>query len=158
MKNKFWLFVIGGGIAVMWYLKNIKNALTSFSYKIINVKYNAAKTATSFFTKFFANANIEICNPTNTNIRINGFYVKFKIHNTNEWLFDIQNNKSFKVGNRQCIQIPVELSIDAIKLIESAKKNGKLIDWKNPSFIIDYDGHVIVDGVSYPVNDSIKLL
>lgn len=158
MKNKFWLFIIGGGIAVMWYLKNIKNALTSFSYKIINVKYNANKTATSFFTKFFANAIIEICNPTNSNIRINGFYVKFKINGTNEWLFDIQNNKSFKVGNRQCIQIPVEISIDAIKIIESAKNNGKLIDWKNPSLIIDYSGYVIVDGVSYPVNDIIKLL
>lgn len=158
MKNKFWLFLIGGGIAIMWYLKSIKSAISSFSYKIINVKYNAAKTASSFFTKFFANSIIEICNPANSTIRINGFYVKFKIQGSNEWLFDIQNDKSFKVGNRQCIQIPVELSIDAVKIIESAKKNGKLIDWNHPSFIIDYDGHIIVDGISYPVNDSIKLL
>jgi hypothetical protein len=158
MKNKIWLFLIGGGIAVYWYLSNIKNAITNFSYKIINVKYNAGKTSASLFTKFFANAIIEICNPTNAAIRINSFYVKFKIHGTNEWIFDIKNDKSFKVGNRQCIQIPVEISIDTVKIIDAAKNNNKNIDWKNPSFVIDYDGHVIVDGISYPVNDSIKLL
>lgn len=157
MKNKIWLFIIGGGIAVIWYLKSINKAISNFSYKIINIKYNAAKTASSLFTKFFGNANIEICNPTNTTVRINSFYIRFKIHNSDEYLFDVQNNTSFKVGNRQCIQIPIEISIDSVKLIQTLTKSGKSFNWSNPSFMIDYDGHVIVDGISYPIKDSAKI-
>lgn len=152
------MLLIGGSIALIYYLKGIKTAITNFSYKIINVRYNAAKTASSLYTKFFGNANIEICNPTNSTVRINSFYIKFKIQNSNEYLFDIQNNNSFKVGNRQCIQIPIEISMDSIKLIQSLTKSGKSINWSNPSFVIEYDGHVIVDGISYKIKDSVKLI
>ena len=158
MKSKYLFFLLGGGAILYWYLSRLKKTLSSLSYKIVNAKFNANKTASSLYSKVFINAYIEICNGTNNAVSINGFYAKFKISGTNDWLFDVKNDQPFKIGNRQCVQLPVEISIDSIKLLQSGIKFGKSINWQNFQLTLDYEGDVIADGIFYPIKDSVKVL